>query len=298
MISPRVLVVGRSGQVAQALANAGQRHAANVTCRGRPTVDLSNRSSMVALLQDNTPDIVLNAAAYTSVDGAESAPEESRLLNVDGPGWLAETCEAAGVPLIHLSTDCVFDGALERPYRPDDASNPIGVYGQTKWEGELCVREACPRSLIIRVSWIFSEFADNFVRTMLRLAATRDAVEVVNDQYGCPTYAPALADALLDIAAQVTDPGFDRWGVYHLAGKGETDRASMARTIFRESAAIGGPYATVCGVRSADYPTPATRPLNARLDMSQTEQVFGVELPDWREGLRRTVSKLNEGASA
>jgi dTDP-4-dehydrorhamnose reductase len=287
----RILVIGRQGQTAQALASVG---GAAVTCVGRPDVDLADPGSLGAIVRAHAPDVVINSAAYTAVDKAETEPDLARALNVDGPRALAEICAAAGIPLVHMSTDCVFDGALARPYRPGDAAAPLNVYGQSKLEGEHAVAAACARHLIVRVSWIFSPFASNFVRTMLSLAHTRAEVTVVNDQIGYPTHAPDLARGLLVMAAKASAPGFLKFGTYHLAGTGETDRSRMARDIFAQSAAAGGPFADVIGVATADYQTPARRALNARLDMSLTTAVFGVTLPDWRIGLGTTVPVLIE----
>ena len=289
MTAGPILVIGRTGQVAQALAHAG---GAGVICLGRPDADLKVAASLGQVLDRHAPAAVINAGGFTLVDKAEAEPDEARLLNVDGPRALARACSARGIPLVHLSTDCVFDGESARPYRPDDATSPICIYGQTKLDGERAVADELDRRLIVRVSWIFSRFGHNFVRTMLSLARTRDRVSVVSDQVGCPTHAPALASALLDMARQIAEPGFDAWGTYHLAGRGETDRASLAREIFAVSAERGGPVAAVDDVLTSAYPTPARRPLNARLDMTRTKDVFGVTLPAWQEGLAEAVPVL------
>ena len=289
MTAGPILVIGRTGQVAQALAHAG---GASVICLGRPDADLKVDASLERALDRHGPIAVINAGGFTLVDKAEVEPDEARLLNVDGPRALARACSARGIPMIHLSTDCVFDGESARPYRPDDATSPICIYGQTKLDGELAVAEEFDSHLIVRVSWIFSRFGHNFVRTMLSLARTRDRVSVVSDQVGCPTHAPALASALLAMARRVAEPGFDAWGTYHLAGRGETDRASLAREIFAVSAERGGPAAAVDDILTSAYPTPARRPLNARLDMTRTKDVFGVTLPAWQEGLAEAVPVL------
>ena len=286
-----VLVIGKTGQMAQALSLKG---GADVICLGRPDADLTNAASLANALEEYQPRVVINTGAYTSVDGAESEPEAARALNVAGPEMLAKACAARDVPLIHLSTDCVFDGTKASPYLPQDETCPIGVYGTSKRDGELAVLAAAPRSLVVRVSWIFSRFGRTFVRVMLDLAHTRDTVTVVSDQFGCPTHAPDLAAALLDMARQVRAPGFDAWGTYHLAGRGETDRATMARKIFEYSRQHDGPVAQVVPIATADFPTPAQRPLNARLDMSDTTRVFGIELPAWETGLEQTVGELVE----
>lgn len=286
-----VLVIGRSGQVAQALAASG---GGGVVCSGRPEVDLRAPDLLQRKLDSVRPVAVINAGGFTSVDGAENEPEAARALNVEGPGNLASACAERQIPLIHLSTDCVFDGEKPVPYTPLDQARPLGIYGQTKLQGEWAVRARAPRSLIVRVSWIFSEFGNNFVRTMLMLAQTRSSVTVVCDQVGCPSYAPALASGLLEMARQAAQPGFSDWGIYHVAGRGETDRANMARQIFEFSRRSGGPTADVMAVRTADYPTPARRPLNARLDMSETTRVFGIDMPNWERKLEDTVCQLVE----
>lgn len=286
---PGVLVIGKSGQLAQAIAHLG---ASEVRCAGRDEADLRDRDALAATLERYSPRAVINAGAYTSVDGAQSEPDLCWQLNVDGPLALGELCAGREIPLLHLSTDCVFDGRKSTPYTPGDVPAPLDVYGKTKLEGEVAVRAVAPKSLIVRVSWIFSQFGGNFVSTMLRLAETRETVSVVCDQLGCPTYAPALAKALLEMAGQASCADFSNWGTYHLAGSGETNRAAMAQQIFAESRRHGGPSAEVVPIATADYPTPARRPLNARLDMADTERVFGVTLPDWREGLADTVPIL------
>ena len=284
-----ILVIGRQGQLAQSLASAGRK---DVVCMGRPEVDFTELSSLGRALDATKPTVVINAAAYTFVDKAESDAATSFAVNRDGPAALAMLCAARGIVLIHVSTDCVFDGAKDGPYEPDDAAAPLGVYGQSKLEGEQEVAEACPQHLIVRVSWVFSEYAASFVRTMLTLAMTRDEVTVVDDQVGYPTYCPDLAAGLLKMADAAVKPGFDGWGTYHLAGTDETDRASMADAIFAASRAIGGPSAQVIGVPTAEYPTPAARPLNARLASTKAFRKFGLRLPDWKVGLAKSVKVL------
>lgn len=285
----KVLVIGRSGQVAQALRGVGGE---SVRCVGRPEIDLTDRASINRVIFEATEDIVINAAAYTSVDGAESNVEEAYLLNETGPLHLAEACRARGLPLIHLSTDCVFDGELDRAYTPDDLTCPIGAYGRSKLAGEVAVREVWEKSLIVRVSWIFSQYADSFVSAMLRLAQTRDEVTVVADQYGCPTYALDLSEGLLKIANICLDANFLGWGIYHLAGAGELSRAEQAGAVYKLSASLNGPTANVVPVKTADFPTPARRPLNARLSIAKTTQTFGVSLRPWEEGLALTVPAI------
>lgn len=247
---------------------------------------------MAQALDTVRPKAVINAAAYTFVDKAESEPAASFAANRDGPEALAQLCAGRGIVPLHVSTDMVFDGRKAGAYVPEDKPAPLGVYGQSKLEGEHAVAQACPRHLIVRVSWVFSEYAHNFVRTMLTLAQTRDEVTVVNDQTGHPTYCPDLVVGLLKMADAAVQPGFEGWGTYHLAGTQATDRASMAEAIFAESRALGGPVARVKGVPTSDYPTPAIRPLNARLDPARALGTFGIDMPDWRAGLKRSVRVL------
>jgi dTDP-4-dehydrorhamnose reductase len=287
--SRKVLVIRCTGQVAQALAHVGTGPLVNV---GRPDVDLRDADSLSGAIERHAPDIVINAGGFTKVDQAETEPDAAFVLNVDGPRALAVACARKGIPLVHLSTDCVFDGTLSRPYGPSDPPAPLSTYGRSKLAGEYAVADAAAQHLIVRVSWVFSHLAGNFVRTMLTLAQTREAVTVVCDQTGCPTHAPALATALLAIADTACTTGFSDWGTYHLAGSGETDRASFARHIFELSRQHDGPAASVTGALTADFPTLATRPLNARLDMTRTTDIFGVTLPEWQAGMADAVPIL------
>jgi dTDP-4-dehydrorhamnose reductase len=235
---------------------------------------------------------VINAGGFTKVDQAEAEPDAALALNVDGPRALAVACARRDIPLVHLSTDCVFDGMLARPYRPEDPPAPLSAYGHSKLAGEWAVADTAAQHIIVRVSWVFSHLAGNFVRTMLTLAQSRETVTVVSDQTGCPTHAPALANALLAIADTACTIGFSGWGTYHLAGSGEIDRASFARHIFELSRQHGGPAASVKGLLTADFSTPARRPLNARLDMTRTTDMFGVTLPEWQAGMADAVPTL------
>lgn len=284
-----ILVIGRTGQLAQSLKAMGR---SDVICIGRPEGDLADPATLADLMARARPRLVLNAGGFTKVDPAESQMEEAFTLNCDGPAALARLCASAGIPLIHISTDCVFDGRKQSPYIPDDHPNPLSVYGRSKLAGEEAVAVHCRSHLIVRVSWMFSEHADNFVRAMLKLAGQRETISVVCDQIGYPTYCPDLAAGLLVMADQVMMPGFAAWGTYHLAGSEEIDRASMAEAIFAESRAMGGPSAQVKPVLTRDFPTPAERPLNARLDSGKAAEVFGLQLPDWRTGLQKSVRVL------
>lgn len=292
MNGPKILVTGQTGQVTQALAYVAARQKDNVFCAGRPSFDLMHPGSIRETLQRYKPDVVINTAAFTSVDSAEDNEGAAFALNRDGVRALWDACRDQGARLLHLSTDCVFDGQLDRAYRPDDSTAPLSVYGASKLAGEQ-VLTGQP-AVIVRVSWIFSRFGSNFVTTMLRLATTRGTVRVVDDQVGCPTHAEDLAAGLISMAGTISTPGFNAWGTYHLTGQGETDRASQAETIFAASRKAGGPFAEVKGVPTSDYRTPAKRPFNARLDCTSTREVFDVRLPHWEKRLIDAVHETLE----
>jgi dTDP-4-dehydrorhamnose reductase len=285
----KILVIGKSGQLALSLAALGRP---GVMFAGRPGADLADPASLGAAIDHFAPDAVINAGAYTSVDGAESDVESAFVINRDGPRDLARACAARDIPLVHISTDCVFDGHKADAYAPDDGPSPLNVYGESKWQGELAVAAQAPKHLIVRVSWLFSEHAGNFVATMLKLAMRRAEVAVVSDQWGFPTYTPDLARGLLEMTEAACTPSFRAFGIYHLASAEAIDRASMARLVFEESAVAGGPVAIVKPVPTSEYPTAAVRPLNARLDSRKALDIFGVSLPHWRKGLQRSVRRI------
>lgn len=289
----KLLVTGRVGQVARALFEAGAMAGETVAVVGRPALDLLDRSSIEAVIDRERPTIVINAAAYTQVDQAESDEAAAFAVNADGARHVAEACAARALPVIHLSTDYVFDGKKDIAYRESDPTGPINVYGRSKLAGEEAVAAACAHHLIVRTSWVYSPWGSNFVLTMLRLAQTRRIINVVSDQFGCPTYAPHLADALLSMARRATSqPKTTTWGVYHAAGCGETNWCEFARDIYRAASAHGLPAAEVQPIQGKDYPTPAARPQNSRLNTQALHQHFGAKLPDWREGTAACVARI------
>ncbi len=288
----RLLITGWQGQVAQALGEAAARRSdVEALAIGRPALDLVKLPTILRTLSDARPDVVINTAAYTAVDKAETDVEAAFALNRDGAARLAEAAAQRGVPLIHLSTDYVFDGFKASPYVETDPTGPRSVYGRSKREGELAVIAANPRHLIVRTAWVHSPFGQNFVRTMLRLAGERPVVRVVQDQVGSPTSAEHLAVILLELAARLA-AGEDRYGILHAAGRGEASWAEMAREVFSQSAAAGGPRAEVEPIGSASYPTKAERPRNSRLDTGRLETAYGLILPDWRDGVAASVRRL------
>ena len=280
----RLVVTGREGQVATALARLDGCEGVQVIRLGRPELDLERPETIAPALQAARPDVVVSAAAYTAVDQAEREPETARRVNAVAPGLLAAAAARLGAPIVHLSTDYVFDGEKPSPYVETDPTGPVTVYGATKLEGERAVAAAHPRHAILRTAWVYAPYGKNFVRTMLRLAETREEIGVVGDQLGCPSYAPDIAQGVLQAARALRD-GRGEPGVYHMAGGGETSWAEFAAAIFDGSKARGGPSARVKIIATADYPTPAARPRNSRLDCARIASTFGVALPDWRSSL-------------
>lgn len=288
----RIAVTGSKGQVATSLIErAGPK--AEIVALGRPAFDLTDRAAVVAGLEAARPDVVVNAAAYTAVDKAETEEAEAVRVNGEGAGHVAEAAARLGVPLVHLSTDYVFDGALDRPYREDDPTAPTGAYGRSKLAGEKAVTERCEDSVILRTAWVYSPFGANFVRTMLRLNETRDEIGVVADQRGNPTSALDIADAVIAIAARMKDdPSPALRGVFHMTGSGEATWADLAETVFHEAAARGRRQTRVNRIATADYPTPARRPANSRLDNEKLARVYGVRLPEWRQSVAGCCDRL------
>ncbi|PBC02073.1 dTDP-4-dehydrorhamnose reductase [Mesorhizobium sp. WSM3860] len=293
----RLAVTGREGQVAASLIEAARgRDDVQVLAVGRPALDLARPDTVFPALEAARPDIIVSAAAYTNVDQAEDEKDLAITVNATGAGKVAEAAARLGVPVIHLSTDYVFDGAKHGAYVETDATAPLGVYGASKLTGEEAVAAANPRHLILRTAWVYSPFGRNFVKTMLRLAADRDEISVVADQWGNPTSALDIADAILHAAARLqADGNFAAFGVYHLAGEGETNWSGFARHILDTSRAFGGPYAMVRDIATADYPTRARRPANSRLSSVRFEDVFEWRAPQWRESTERVVRRLRGG---
>ncbi|GAA0743819.1 dTDP-4-dehydrorhamnose reductase [Sphingomonas sp. ABOLD] len=285
----RILVTGHDGQVAQALAEQAQGH--ELVFTAYPEFDLSKPETIEAAVARIQPELIVSAAAYTAVDKAESEPELAMAINGDGPGVLARAGAEIGAPIIHLSTDYVFDGSLDRPWREEDPTGPLGVYGATKLAGEQAVQASGATHAVLRLAWVYSPFGNNFVKTMLRLAETRDALNVVEDQRGCPGSALDIATAILTVVEHWQREGATS-GLYHFTGSGETTWADFARAIFAESAKHGGPTAEVTGIPTSGYPTPAKRPANSRLDCTRFAETFGYRAPAWQESLAVVVDRL------
>ena len=288
----RIAVVGFRGQVATSLLERAGDGVVIVSL-ARPEVTLEDRVAVLNGVARARPDVVINAAAYTAVDKAEAEEWLAVRANAEGADHVAEAAANVGAPLLHLSTDYVFDGTLDRPYREDDATGPTGVYGRSKLEGERRVAERSPNSAILRTGWVYSPFGTNFVRTMLRLNETRDEVGVVADQWGNPTSALDIADALLAIARRMRENDSPELrGVFHLTGAGEATWADLAEAVFAEAHARGRRLTRVNRITTADYPTPARRPANSRLDNAKLLRVYGLALPDWRASVAGCCARL------
>lgn len=277
-----LLVFGKTGQVARELSRFD-----GVTCLGREDADLLNPPACEALIAAREATAVINAAAYTAVDRAEEERDTAMIVNAMAPTAMAAACAAKGIPFVQISTDYVFDGTGDRPWPPEAATGPLGVYGASKLGGERGVAAAGGCHAILRTSWVFSAHGNNFLKTMLRLSETRDHLDVVADQIGGPTPAAAIAQACLQIAQSlISEP--EKAGTYHFAGRPDTSWAGFAREIF---AAAGRPV-TVGEIPTSAYPTPARRPLNSRLDCSSLTSHFGITPPDWRAATQQIVKAL------
>jgi dTDP-4-dehydrorhamnose reductase len=280
----RVLITGGNGQVGRSIAElaSDERFAAlDIAVTDRSTADITDRAGLNAAFDRLQPDVVINAAAYTSVDAAESDEAAATAVNTDGVASLADLCAAHGARLLHLSTDYVFDGTKDGWYVESDPIAPLGVYGRTKAAGEAAA-QACPAHLILRTSWVYSAHGDNFVRTMLRIGAEHPELGVIDDQVGCPTSAHDIAEALLHLSS------LDAKGTYHLAGADQASWHEFAVAIF----AAADLTTTANPISTADFPTPAPRPANSRLDSSALADATGVRLPSWRDSLSGVVSAI------
>lgn len=290
----RVVVTGRSGQVALALAERAAQGRVDLVALARPELDLERPETIAPALTAARPDVIVNAAAFTAVDLAESQDATAHRVNAEAAGVVATTAARLGVPVIQISTDYVFDGTLGRPYCEGDPTGPVSAYGRSKLAGEQAVSAATGNHAILRTAWVYSPFGKNFVRTMLRLGDDREEVGVVADQHGSPTNALDIADAVLGVARNlVARPGEPSLrGIFHMAAQGEAVWADVAEAVFAEATAAGRRPVRVKRIGTLDYPTPARRPANSRLDSGKLACVHGVILPDWRGSLSACVARL------
>jgi dTDP-4-dehydrorhamnose reductase len=283
----KILVFGHSGQVATEL-RAPDGDDVQITALTRADADLTDPAACAAVINAHAPDAVINAAAYTAVDKAESDADTAQIINADAPAAMARACAARDIPFVSISTDYVFSGTGDTPWAPADPTDPQSVYGRTKRDGEVAIVKAGGRYAVLRTSWVVSAYGNNFVKTMLRLGAEREALSIVADQIGGPTGAAEIARACIKIAKTlVFEP--EKSGIYHFSGAPDTSWADFARVIFD---AANTPCA-VTDIPSADYPTPAKRPLNSRLDSTTTKAAFGISRPGWRKSLTHILTQLD-----
>lgn len=280
-----VLVTGANGQLGQSLQFIVEKYAdIDFVFCDSSTLDITNLDNVTQVFQQFKPNYCINAAAYTAVDKAESEPEKARLINVIGAQNIAEVCKEMNCILLHISTDFVFDGSKTTPYTEDDQPNPTGVYGQTKLDGEKAIQTTFDNYYIIRTSWVYSQFGANFMKTMLRLAAERDSLSVVNDQIGTPTHAIDLAKCLLKIIETNNQQSTtDNFGIYNFSNEGQCSWYDFAKEIFR----VNNISINLQPIPTASYPTPAKRPSYSVLDKSKIKRVFGVEIEDWQRSLKK-----------
>jgi len=289
----KVLITGGEGQLGLELRRQAAEFNMQAVSRDLPDIDITQPASVARNLEKTAPRLVVNAAAYTQVDKAESDAGTAMAVNGDGPGHLATACSRAGIPLIHISTDFVFDGTSRRPYRETDPVAPLGIYGQSKAKGEAAVREGAPQHIIIRTAWLYGARGHNFVKTMLRLAAERDELKVVADQHGSPTSAADLARAVWVISRHIADKGRVSWGTYHFCGTGITTWHGLAEEAL-DLAARHTPLKIrrISPIPASEYPTAARRPAYSALDCTKIRHTFGIAIPPWQESLAAVIERI------
>ncbi len=292
---PLALVFGAGGQVGRALVEAAPAAGWRVRGLARADVDILDIAAVAAAASVDSPDAIVNAAAFTAVDRAESDEALAMRVNAEAPGAMAAVAAAAGIPFVHLSTDYVFDGASRVPYKEADPVSPLNAYGRSKRAGEIAAYRAGGRCVILRTSWVFAPWGNNFVRTILRLARERPELRIVDDQRGAPTPAEDIARTIYRILDRLrSEDVAGRTGLFHYQGRPPTSWAGFAEAVLDEAAALGHPRPPVVRIATADYPTPAARPANGILDCARIARDFDVTPPDWRPALARAVQALRD----
>jgi len=290
----KLLITGAGGQLGQTFTQlAAENH--EVIALDRNGLDITDEKAVAQKIADESPDFVISAAAYTAVDKAETEKELALAINQDGAKNLALACAQQNIPLIHLSTDYVFNGEKETAYIESDSSDPINYYGESKWRGEEAVRSALREHIILRVSWVFGFYNANFVKTMQRLAREREELKVVADQLGCPTSTENISKVLMQIVDQINQSGFDQYGTYHYCDLPESNWFEFASAIINETRK----YETlavknILPITTEDFPTPAKRPRNSRMDCSRLKEVFDIDQYSWQVALEKLVKELSE----
>ena len=286
----RILISGQHGQVSQALQQS-LKDLGELIVLGRDRLDLSQPESIRGVVREIKPDLIINAAAHTAVDQAESEPELAYAINATSPGVFAEEAAALGIPFIHYSTDYVFDGSKDGLWDETDTPNPLGIYGSSKLAGEQAIEKAGGQYLILRTSWVYSLTGRNFLLTMQRLLQEREKLTIVGDQIGAPTWAGTIAQSTRELIQRWCDGKPGAWGVYHLTASGETSWFGFAQAIGQQLINAGKPCATLEPIPSSAYPTPAKRPLNSRLDCSRLHREWGVSQPGWHDAMLECLAQ-------
>lgn len=290
-----ILVTGVSGQVGWEIIRKDRLTDLTIIGLDRSACDLTDSQTISRTIEKYSPELIINCAAYTAVDKAETEPEIAFSVNRDGPAFIADACSKADIPLIHLSTDYVFDGTARNPYKTEDRISPLGVYGKSKEAGEQGVRDRLDRHLIIRTSWVYGIHGHNFVKTMLRFGGERKELQIVNDQYGCPTFARDLADALLDIAPQILSDNFTDWGTYHCCGSTALSWYDFAIHIFAMARKnIPLVVKDIVPITTEQFPTPTPRPRYSVLDCGKIYSTFGIKLPEVKDSLKIFFNEINK----
>ncbi len=290
----KILVTGSRGQLGTELMIQGAERGHEMSGYDIPELDISDHEKIDGIIADGNFDIVINAAAYTAVDLAETETEKAEKVNVTGPANMADACSKAGIPMIHVSTDYVFNGSKKEPYTENDLPDPAGVYGITKLNGEKAVAERLSHHITVRTAWVYGVNGKNFVKTMLNLGKDREELKVVCDQTGCPTDSLDLAGVLLTAAEKaVCNPEQTIWGTYHYCGSGRTTWHGLAEAIFEEAREFENfKVKKIHAITTEEYPTPAKRPANSALDCTKFSETFGISTPEWRESLNRMIKRL------
>ena len=294
----KILVTGKNGQVGHELMRS-LKPLGDVVGVDVKECDFRQSAAIEMMLQKIKPDIIVNPAAYTAVDLAENEPTTAHAINAQAPKILARYASRENIPMIHFSTDYVFDGKKPQPYLEDDEVNPASVYGKTKWLGEDAVRKMVAKHIILRTSWVFGVHGENFLKTMLKLANERERLSIVSDQIGSPTSARLLADAVVDIIKQLAEPGsYRKYGTYHIVCKGETSWYDYAKLVVETANQLGMPIKLkpemVKPIKTVDYPLPAARPMNSRLSTKKIIETFGLSLPTWQTEVKRVVAEVKK----
>lgn len=304
MSRPTILICGGQGQLGQAFSSLEEhvQSGCNLLLASRSDLDITDLESIQQALERYRPDVLINAAAYTAVDKAESEPKTAYLVNALAPGLLAQACAQHGIGLIHVSTDYVFDGQAAQPYAEDAPTGPMSIYGRSKLDGEQAVLAALPSAVIVRTSWVFSQFGNNFLKTMLRLGRERRELSIVSDQVGGPSYAPHIAQVLLLLARRLK-PGVQApRGVYHYAGQPDVSWYDFAQEIFHQAVQMGllAESPSLRPISTRQYPTPARRPAQSGLSQLRLDELLGAQIipRDWRSGVHTSLQALQQGQSS